>query len=95
MKIILDGHDLGRLTPGVAVHKDVVGCDTKHDEDNQLVERRIHGDLEDASVDEVADREGKDDEQHREACHKETLQVEPNVEYHEQHAEYCIGHVTL
>ena len=64
MQVILDGHDLVRLTPGVAVHKNVVGCDTKHDEDNQLVESRIHGDLEDACVDEVANREGKNDEQH-------------------------------
>ena len=54
MPIISNHSDLIRLAPGVAEDKDVIGSNTKHDENGELVERGVHRDLEDASIKEVA-----------------------------------------
>ena len=87
--------DHGGLAVSVAVNEDVVGCDSKDNENSQLIERCVHRDLKNARVDEVSHWERHEDHQHREGSNKKTAKVEPDVAEDEEETEGCVSYVTL
>ena len=54
----------GRLAPSVAEDKDVISCNSQHNEDRELYQRVIKRYLEDSTIDCVGDREGKYNHEH-------------------------------
>ena len=75
------------MAPSVTENEDVVGCDTEHDEDGHLVERRVHCYAEQPCVEQVGHGETEEDEQHGYEGHEEAPQMEHDVAEDENNAE--------
>ena len=85
--------DVAGLAPGVTEDKDVIRGDPKHDENHKLVQSRVHGDLQDTTVEKVARWEGEENQQHGDSCHEETFEMKPNVDENEGDTEDGEGNV--
>ena len=71
--------DKASLPPGITVNKDVISCDAKHNEYAQLVQRCVHGNLEDAGVENIGHWERQHDGHHCQTGHENAFDVETDV----------------
>ena len=84
-----------RLAPSVAKDENVVSCDSKNDENDQLIQRRKHRNFEYPNVNDLCNWKRQENDEQPTHSQVQTPEMEPDINKHEKNGKYRPFNVIL